>query len=94
MACFEFILENVPGGIYNLTNSGYVSTREIINIIKKYLKPSWNPVFWSGDDEFYRFGATTPRSNCILETAKPLNKKYKMRPVQEAIEDAVKNWIT
>ncbi|NDG86034.1 MAG: dTDP-4-dehydrorhamnose reductase, partial [Proteobacteria bacterium] len=53
--------------------------------IQKRLKPSWKPDFWQNDDEFYRFGAVTPRSNCILDTTKILQTGIRIRPVEEAL---------
>jgi len=91
-ACLNFFTKNNNGGIYNLNNPGYISTCEIINKIKKHLKPNWIPKFWKSDDEFYRFGACTPRSNCILNTSKILNKGEHLRPVEEAIQDAIAKW--
>jgi len=91
-ACLAFVEKQTPGGVYNFTNPGYVSTREAVEKIKKQLKPAWNPKFWSGDDEFYRFGAGTPRSNCILDTAKILKAGIRIRPVSEALDEALDQW--
>jgi hypothetical protein len=54
--------------------------------------PPWNPTFWQSDDEFYRFGAVTPRSNCILDPSKLVAAGIKIRSVGEALEDALKRW--
>ena len=91
-ACLIFASGKIPGGVYNMTNPGYVSTQEVVGKIQKKLKPSWKPDFWSGDDEFYLFGAITPRSNCILDASKLLRLGIKIRPVGMAIEDALEGW--
>ena len=81
-----------PFGIYNLTNPGYVTTRQVIAMIQKILQPKRAFEFWANDEEFYRSAAKTPRSNCVLDTSKLLAAGIKMRPVQEALMAALKDW--
>jgi hypothetical protein len=87
-------LQKIPGGVYNVVNPGYISTREVVEKIQKRLKSGWKPEFWQGDDEFYRFGAVTPRSNCILDTTKILKAGIRIRSSAEAMEDALNRWVT
>jgi hypothetical protein len=75
-----------------VVNPGYVSTQEVVEKIRDKLKPSWEPVFWQSDDEFYRFGAVTPRSNCILDPSKLVEAGIKIRSLSEALEDVLKCW--
>ncbi len=91
-ACLDSWLQKIPSGVYNVVNLGYVSTREVVEVIQKRLRPAWKPEFWQSDNEFYRFGALTPRSNCILDSSKLLNASVKMRSVDEALEDALSKW--
>jgi UDP-glucose 4,6-dehydratase len=92
-ACLDTWLQKVPGGAYNVVNPGYVSTQEVAEKIRDKLKPSWKPVFWQSDDEFYRFGAATPRSNCILSSEKILKMGIRLRSINEALDKAMSNWI-
>ena len=92
-ACLDTWLQKIPGGTYNVVNPGYISTREVVDKIRENLKPGWNPAFWQSDDEFYRFGAGTPRSNCILDAAKILRAGIRIRPVGEALDAALAQWI-
>lgn len=84
--------KNCPSGTYNITNPGYVSAREVVSKVQVFLQNNWAPEFWLNDDEFYRFGASAPRSNCILDSSKLLNASVKMRSVDEALEDALRKW--
>jgi dTDP-4-dehydrorhamnose reductase len=93
-ACLDSLIQKVPAGVFNIVNPGYISTREVVEKIRHKLKPKWSPDFWQSDDEFYRFGALTPRSNCILDSSKLLNVSVKMRSVDEALEDALSKWKT
>ena len=93
-ASLDLWQKNCPSGTYNITNPGYISTREIVGKIQDFLQKKWVPEYWLNDDEFYRFGALTPRSNCILDSSKLLNASVKMRSVDEALEDALSKWKT
>jgi dTDP-4-dehydrorhamnose reductase len=93
-ACLDSWLQKIPSGIYNVVNSGYISTREVVEKIRKRLKPAWEPEFWQSDEEFYRFGAVTPRSNCILDTTKILRAGIRIRSVGEALEDTLNRWVS
>lgn len=92
-ACLSFVSGIAPGGIYNLTNPGYASTKDVVGKIKQRLKPGWTPEFWSGDDEFYRFGAESPRSNCLLDSSKAYQAGIKLRPLEEALDESLSQWI-
>lgn len=91
-ACLGTWIKKVPAGTYNVVNPGYVSTQEVVEQIRSRLRPNWNPTFWQSDDEFYRFGAVTPRSNCILDPSKLVEAGIKIRSLSEALEDALKRW--
>ena len=92
-ACLDTWLQKITGGVYNVVNPGYISTREVVQKIQQRLKASWKPEFWQNDDEFYRFGAVTPRSNCILDTSKILKSGIRIRPLEEALEEALDRWV-
>jgi hypothetical protein len=75
-----------------MTNPGAVSTRQVIEMIERTLKPNRHFEFWKDEEEFYRLGARAPRSNCVLDVSKLLVAGIKMRPVEEALEDSLRNW--
>jgi dTDP-4-dehydrorhamnose reductase len=91
-ACLDTWKLRVPFGIYNITNPGFVTTRQVVEQIEKVLKPARKFEFWANDAEFYQVAAKTPRSNCVMEVAKLLAAGVKIRPVEEALEDSLKNW--
>lgn len=91
-ACLELWERRAPFGIYNVTNPGFVTTRQVVGLIERILQPKRRFEFWKDDNEFYRLAAKTPRSNCVLEVSKLLATGVKMRPVQEALEDSLRNW--
>jgi dTDP-4-dehydrorhamnose reductase len=91
-ACLELWRRRAPFGLYNVTHPGFVTSRQVVEMIQKTLKPARAFEFWSGDDEFYRLAAKTPRSNCILDVSKLLAAGVAMRPVEEALADALRQW--
>lgn len=91
-SCLDLWEKRAPFGIYNVTNPGYVTTRQVIELIEKILKPKRKFQFWKSDEEFYKLAAKTPRSNCVLDVTKLLKAGVKIRPVEEALEDALRDW--
>lgn len=91
-ACLDLWERKAAPGIYNVTNPGAVTTRQVVEQIQRVLKPARKFEFWESDEEFYKVAAKTPRSNCILDVSKLLNAGVKLRPVEEALEDSLANW--
>jgi UDP-glucose 4,6-dehydratase len=91
-ACLDTWELRAPFGIYNVTNSGFVTTRHVVEAIEKILKPKRKFEFWASDEEFYKVAAKTPRSNCVMDVSKLLAAGVKIRGVEEALEDSLKNW--
>jgi dTDP-4-dehydrorhamnose reductase len=91
-ACLDTWKLRAPFGIYNVTNPGFVTTKHVVQLIEKYLKPAKKFEFWASDEEFYKVAAKTPRSNCVMDTTKLLAAGVKIRGVEEALEHSLKNW--
>ncbi len=91
-AALDLWERRAPFGIYNMTNQGFVTTRQVVELIQKYLHPAKQFEFWRSDEEFYKVAAKTPRSNCVMDVSKLLATGVRMRTVAEALEDSLKNW--
>ena len=91
-ACLDTWELRAPFGIYNVTNPGFVTTRHVVELIEKHLRPARKFEFWRNDEEFYKVAAKTPRSNCVMDVSKLLAAGVKIRGVEEALEDSLKNW--
>jgi dTDP-4-dehydrorhamnose reductase len=91
-ACLDLWKLRAPFGVYNVTNPGWVRTRQVVEMLETILKPDRKFEYWQNDEEFYRVAAKTPRSNCVLDVSKLLAAGVKIRPVLEALEDSFKNW--
>ena len=82
----------VPFGIYNITNPGSVTTREVVDLIKKSGICDRDFDFFHSEDEFMRTVARTPRSNCVLNCDKLSSTGIRLTEVHEAIERDLRNW--
>jgi UDP-glucose 4,6-dehydratase len=91
-ACLDLWAMRAPFGIYNVTNPGFVTTRQVIEKIERILKPARRFEFFSSDEEFYRVAAKTPRSNCVLDVSKLLGTGVRIRAVEEALEESLSSW--
>ena len=91
-ACLDLWEKRAPFGVYNVTNPGFVTTRHVVELLQKHLKPAKKFEFWATDEEFYKVAAKTPRSNCVMDVSKLLATGVKIRPVEEALEDSLKSW--
>jgi len=87
----DLIEQKVPFGIYNATNKGSVTTKEVVELMKKHLKPNKEFKFFSKLDNFMQ-EVTAPRSNCVLDTQK-LEQYIQIRTAQEALEDALSKYV-
>ena len=91
-ACLDLWERQSPFGIYNVTNPGIVTTRQVVETIQRMLEPHRRFEFWKDDVEFYQLATKTLRSNCALDSSKMLASGVKMRPVLEALQDALWKW--
>ena len=88
-ACWE---KRVPFDTYNITNPGYVTTREVVELIRESGVCTKTFSFFKDESEFMEKAAITPRSNCIMSSAKLASAGITMTPVKDAIRRALKNW--
>jgi dTDP-4-dehydrorhamnose reductase len=87
--CWE---KHIPYGIYNVTNPGYVTTSEVIDLILESGVCKKDYEFFDDESEFMTKAAIAPRSNCIMSSAKLAAAGIEMTPVKDAIRNALKNW--
>ena len=92
-ACIECALREYDYGIWNLTNSGSVTTRQVIDLIQRHGLSDKTFDFFASEEEFLRIAAKTPRSNCVLNNSKAVAAGLPLSSVEEALEKALKNWI-
>lgn len=87
--CWE---RHVPFGTYNVTNTGAVTTREVVGLIERHLRPARAFDFFDSEEEFLRVAAQTPRSNCVMDNAKLRAAGVPISDVHDAVERALVSW--
>ena len=90
-ACIETILKKVPYGIYNVTNTGHITTDKLLEKLKTTIAKDKNFQLIN-EEELYSNYAKARRSNCILDNSKLLATGIKLRAVDEAIDYCLNNW--
>jgi dTDP-4-dehydrorhamnose reductase len=91
-ATLECWTRRVPFGTYNVTNPGRVTTREVVELIRRSGVCTKAFDFFSSEGEFMEVAAKTPRSNCVLDSSKLERAGVRLTPVHEAIERDLKAW--
>jgi dTDP-4-dehydrorhamnose reductase len=89
-ACWE---KRVPFGIYNVTNPGSITTREVVDLIRASKVSTKAFDFFKSEDEFMQKAAKTPRSNCVLDASKIARAGIHLTEVHEAVAQALKTWV-
>lgn len=88
-ACWE---KRVPFGTYNVTNPGQITTHEVVDLIKKTGVSDKTFVFFKDEADFMSKAAKTPRSNCVMNSAKLASVGITMTEVHAAVEQALRSW--
>jgi dTDP-4-dehydrorhamnose reductase len=89
LACWE---RRVPFGIYNVTNPGHITTREVVELIQKSGVCPKEFKFFASEEEFMRMAAKTPRSNCVLDSSKLASTGIVLDEVHAAIARDLRLW--
>ena len=92
-ACVASHTQNIPYGVYNVVNSGSVTTRRVTELIAEYLPRDRPWDFFDDESEFMDKAARAPRSNCVLDNSKLLAAGIPMQPVEDAIRQALAAWV-
>jgi len=88
-ACWE---KRVPFGLYNVTNPGQVTTKEVVELIRQSGVCTKTFEFFKDESDFMHTAAKTPRSNCTMSSAKLASVGIVMTEVRESINQALRSW--
>lgn len=102
-ACFECHEKEVPFGVYNVTNPGTVHTSEVVRWMREEGdrrrvagQPDPFPArfeFFEDETSFMAQAAKTPRSNCVLDTARLQAVGIVLTPVEDAVRRALRGLL-
>jgi dTDP-4-dehydrorhamnose reductase len=88
--CVECFTKDIEPGVYNMTNSGSITTTQVTEWMIEEGLTNKNFQFFESEDDFMQKAAKTPRSNCVLDTSKAEKAGIGMRPVEEAMIDSIR----
>jgi UDP-glucose 4,6-dehydratase len=91
--CVECFEKEVEPGIYNMTNPGSVTTRQVTEWMKEEGATDKQFRFFEDEEQFMSKAAKTPRSNCVLDTTKAEKAGIGMRPLEEAMRESMQKMV-
>ncbi|MFH1198943.1 MAG: sugar nucleotide-binding protein [Candidatus Omnitrophota bacterium] len=86
LKALEHLINIDARGIYNLVNSGGLRYKNLLDVYKKY-KPDFNY------ENIDHKKLNLVRTNLILSTKKLEDSGFKVRPINEVLEECVKNYL-
>ena len=89
-SCVDSFTKNCEPGIYNLTNPGSITTRQVVEWMKEEGVADKDFQFFKNEKDFIAKAAITPRSNCVMSTTKSETAGIGLRPVEEAVRDSLR----
>ncbi len=91
-ACVDSFRLKIPYGIYNLTNPGSLSTKDVVELIRRSGVCNKNFVFFDDESQFMQIAAKTPRSNCVLDSSKAIRHGLRLQSVSDVLDSCLKTW--
>lgn len=89
---FRQLLEKKAEGIFHVTNPGAIRHKEILGLYEKYVDPKHSNE-WIAEGDLLKLGLVNKkRSNTILQSLNLPKFGINMRPVLEAVEEAMKKY--
>lgn len=92
-ASLDCLEKRLPFGIYNLTNPGRITTKEVVQLIRESGVSTRDFRFFDSEDEFLKIAAKTPRSNCAMDHSKAVAAGLKLTEIRDSIRRALASWI-
>ena len=89
-SCLSSLTQECEPGIYNLTNSGSITTRQVVKWMKEEGVTDKEFNFFENEEDFMAKAVITPRSNCVMDTSKAERNGIALRPVEEAVRQTLR----
>lgn len=89
---FRQLIEKRAEGIFHVTNPGFTSHRELIELYRKYVNSAHKNI-WIKEEDLVGLGlAKKKRSNNIMQSTRLKLYHIKMRPARVAVKDAIRKY--
>jgi dTDP-4-dehydrorhamnose reductase len=90
-ACLRSRDLGLPGGPYHLTQPGSLTTREMVEALRRHGLLRGEKAFFASEADF-RATVAAPRSHCVLDTRKLTAAGIPLRPVAESWEITLRRY--
>ncbi len=92
-AAIQSLARSLPAGIYNLTNPGVITTREIIDAMRRHGLLRREPVFYKDVGEFLsEVPGRVYRASCALDSGKIAAAGIPLREIHDSVEETLRRW--
>ena len=91
-ACLDCWQKRLDFGIYNLVNSGSITTREVAEMIRHSGICKKRFEYFASEDEFMQAAGRAPRSACVLDNAKARAQGLRLSHINDAIAESLGKW--
>ena len=89
-ACLDCHEKGVDYGTYNMTNPSAITTHQVAEWMLEEGLTAKKFDFFEDEEAFMHEAATTPRSNCVLNSSKLESAGIFLRPVEEAVRSSLR----
>ena len=89
-SCIDSFVNDCEPGIYNFTNVGSITTRQVVDWMREEGVTDKTFNFFENEEDFMQKAAVAPRSNCVLNTEKSQKMGIALRPVEDAVRSALR----
>ena len=89
-SCIDSFVNDCEPGIYNFTNVGSITTRQVVDWMREEGVTDKVFNFFENEADFMQKAAVAPRSNCVLNTEKSEKMGIALRPVEDAVRSALR----
>ena len=89
-SCVNSFTQECEPGIYNLVNTGSITTRQVVDWMVEEGVSDKKFNFFENEKDFMERAAIAPRSNCVIDTRKSESCGIGLRPVEEAVRESLR----
>ena len=89
-SCIDSFVNDCEPGIYNFTNVGSITTRQVVDWMREEGVTDKTFNFFENEEDFMQKAAVASRSNCVLNTEKSEKMGIALRPVEDAVRSALR----
>ena len=89
-SCIDSFVNDCEPGIYNFTNVGSITTRQVVDWMREEGVTDKTFNFFENEEDFMQKAAVASRSNCVLNTEKSEKMGIALQPVEDAVRSALR----